>query len=80
MIWASASASLPGHRSSAIGVVRVEGKSAWQLDNYLFDNYKIHSTSLTWEKIEGVRITPNVYTTTRDLDRLIAGISEFAKT
>jgi selenocysteine lyase/cysteine desulfurase len=63
----------------AIGVVRVEGKTAGQLDNYLFENYRIHATHMTWEKIEGVRITPNVYTTTKDLDKLIAGIAEFAK-
>jgi selenocysteine lyase/cysteine desulfurase len=63
----------------AIGLVRVEGKTAGALDNYLFDSYRIHATSLVWEKIEGVRITPNVYTTTKDLDKLIAGITEFAK-
>jgi selenocysteine lyase/cysteine desulfurase len=62
-----------------IGVVHIEGKTAQQLDNFLFENYKIHATSLTWEKVEGVRITPNVYTTTKDLDKLIAGITEFAK-
>ena len=63
----------------AIGVVRVEGKTAAALDNYLFESYRIHATNLVWEKIEGVRITPNVYTTTKDLDKLIAGIAEFAR-
>jgi selenocysteine lyase/cysteine desulfurase len=64
----------------AIGVIGIEGKQPGELDNYLFNNYKIHSTSLVWEKVAGVRITPNVYTTTKDLDKLIAGIGEFVKT
>jgi selenocysteine lyase/cysteine desulfurase len=63
----------------AIGLVRVEGKPGAALDNYLFENYRIHATNLVWEKVEGVRVTPNVYTTTKDLDKLIAGIAEFAR-
>lgn len=63
----------------AIGVVGIEGKTPGELDNYLFNTYKVHVTSLTWEKVAGVRVTPNVYTTTKDLDKLIAGITEFAK-
>lgn len=62
----------------AIGLVRVEGKTAGELNNYLFDSYRLHATSLVWENANGVRITPNVYTTTKDLDKLIASISEFA--
>jgi selenocysteine lyase/cysteine desulfurase len=63
----------------AIGVVAIEGKTPGELDNYLFNTYKVHTTSLIWEKVQGVRVTPNVYTTTKDLDKLIAGIAEFAK-
>lgn len=63
----------------AIGVVAIEGKTPGELENYLFNSYKVHTTSLTWEKAHGVRVTPNVYTTTKDLDKLIAGIAEFAK-
>jgi len=64
----------------AIGVVSIEGKTPGDLDNYLFNEHKIHTTSLTWENVHGVRITPNVYTTTKDLDKLITGIGDFAKT
>ena len=63
----------------AIGVVSVDGKPAGDLDNYLFNEYKIHTTTVNWENMHGVRITPNVYTTTKDLDKLIEGISAFAK-
>jgi selenocysteine lyase/cysteine desulfurase len=62
----------------AIGVVSVDGKKAGDLDNFLFNEYRIHTTTVNWEHIQGVRITPNVYTTTRDLDKLVTGIREFA--
>lgn len=62
----------------AIGLVSIEGKKPGELDNFLFSNYKIHTTTIEWENIKGVRITPNVYTTTRNLDVLVEGIRKFA--
>lgn len=64
----------------AIGMVSVDGKKPAELENFLYSEYKIHTVSIEWENIRGVRITPNVYTTTRDLELLIKGIGEFAKT
>ena len=63
----------------AIGLVSVDGKKTEELDRYLWDNYKIHTVGISWENINGVRITPNVYTTTKNLDRLVEGITAFAK-
>ena len=59
--------------------VSVEGKSAADREYFLFNNYKIHTVAINWENLHGIRVTPNVYTTTIDLDKLIAGIKEFAK-
>jgi len=64
----------------AIGLVSVEGKKPAELDAFLFDKYKIHVVGIEWENIHGVRITPNVYTTTKNLDVLVEGIDKFAKT
>jgi selenocysteine lyase/cysteine desulfurase len=63
----------------AIGVVGIEGKTPGDFDNYLFNEHKIHVTNVNWEGVHGVRITPNVYTTTKNLDRLIAAIGGYAK-
>jgi selenocysteine lyase/cysteine desulfurase len=63
----------------AIGMVSVEGKKPAELDTFLWTNYKVHTVSIEWENISGVRITPNVYTTTKNLDRLVEGITMFAK-
>jgi selenocysteine lyase/cysteine desulfurase len=64
----------------AIGVVGFERKmSRGDLEAFLFNEHKIHVTTIGWENIHGVRITPNVYTTTKDLDRLITALREYAK-
>jgi selenocysteine lyase/cysteine desulfurase len=65
--------------SSAIALVSVEGKSPAELDNYLFSKYRIHTSTTNWENIHGVRITPNVYTTTKNLDMLVDGITQFSR-
>ncbi|HET7896557.1 MAG TPA: aminotransferase class V-fold PLP-dependent enzyme, partial [Flavisolibacter sp.] len=65
--------------SGAIGLVSVEGRKPAELDSYLFNNHKIHTTTINWENISGVRVTPNVYTTTTQLDTLVQGIANFAK-
>jgi selenocysteine lyase/cysteine desulfurase len=63
----------------AIGSVAIEGKKPGELDTFLLDKYKIHTVGIEWENIKGVRITPNVYTTTKNLDLLVEGITAFAK-
>lgn len=64
----------------AIGNVAIDGKKPGELDSFLLDKYKIHTVGITWENIVGVRVTPNVYTTTKNLDLLVEGITAFAKT
>ena len=63
----------------AIGNIGIEGKKPGELDSFLMDKYKVHAVGIVWENIVGVRVTPNVYTTTRDLDILVEGITAFTK-
>jgi selenocysteine lyase/cysteine desulfurase len=63
----------------AIGLVSIAGKEASELDSYLFNNYKIHTVPIKIEIIHGLRITPNVYTSIKNLDVLVAGITTFTK-
>ena len=63
----------------AIGMVSVAGKKPADLDSFLFNKFKVHAVSIEWENIKGVRITPNVYTTTKNLDVLVEGIGQFAR-
>lgn len=62
----------------AIGLVGIEGKKPGELDSFLMDKYKIHAVGIEWENIKGVRVTPNVYTTTKNLDVLVEAITRFA--
>lgn len=62
----------------AIGNVGITGKKPNELDSFLLDKYKVHTVAITWENIVGVRVTPNVYTTTQNLDVLVEGIRHFA--
>ncbi|HEY4147641.1 MAG TPA: aminotransferase class V-fold PLP-dependent enzyme, partial [Chitinophagaceae bacterium] len=63
----------------AIGLVGIEGRKPGELDSHLYEKYKVHTVGIEWENIKGVRVTPNVYTTTKNLDVLIEGISTFAR-
>lgn len=62
----------------AIGNFGFEGKKSADLAGRLFTDWKIHTTSIDWEKVNGVRVTPNVYTTTDELDKLVAAIRKMA--
>ena len=64
----------------AIGNVGVEGRKPGELDSFLMDKYKVHTVAIEWENIKGVRVTPNVYTTTKQLDVLVEGITAFLAT
>ena len=65
--------------SVAIGVFGIEGMSSTQIVEQLFKQYQIHAVGISFEQIDGVRITPNVYTNESDLDRLVVAIKEIAK-
>jgi selenocysteine lyase/cysteine desulfurase len=40
--------------------------------------YKIHTVAIEYEKFNHVRVTPNVYTSIDDLNKLIKAITEIA--
>ncbi len=70
---------LPAYGCGICGI-SVKGITPADFGNQLFNKYKIHTTSIVWENISCVRITPHVYTTLKDLDRLVIAITAIAKT
>ena len=64
--------------SCAICGVSIDGMKPGELDSALFNNYKIHTVGIVWENISCVRITPHVYTSLHDLDKLVKAIGEIA--
>lgn len=78
--WAERVSQLPGVTvktsllpafACALAIVAVDGMTPADVSSYLFREFKIHTVAIEWENISGVRITPNVYTTTDDLDILV---------
>jgi selenocysteine lyase/cysteine desulfurase len=62
--------------SCAIANVAVDGKKPEEVAGALFSKYKIHTVAINWEHIHGVRVTPNVYTSRHDLDKLVRALRQ----
>ena len=84
--WAERALELPGVSigtslhpdwSCGISLLKVKGKTPKEVADFLFRKYKIHTVAINWENIHGVRVTPNVYTRLKDLDRLQKALIEF---
>ncbi|MFN0032744.1 MAG: aminotransferase class V-fold PLP-dependent enzyme [Flavobacteriales bacterium] len=65
--------------SCAIGNFSISGWKGPQIAGKLMELKKVHSVGIEWEKVNGVRITPNVYSTLSELDQLIEGIEAVSK-
>ncbi len=65
--------------SCAIANIAIEGKKPEEVSSELFNKHKIHCVAINWENIHGVRITPNVYTSLKELDKLVSGIKKMAQ-
>ncbi len=85
--WAAKAQQIPGvklHTSllapyaCAIAGVSIQGLKLSEIDAPLFQKYKIHTTSIQWENISCVRITPHVYTTLAELDTLVEALTDIA--
>ncbi len=61
--------SLKPEFSGGIGNFRVEGLDSVALGGYLWSKHKILVTPIKHPEFEGIRVTPNVYTTLDELDR-----------
>jgi selenocysteine lyase/cysteine desulfurase len=57
------------NQSCAIANVNLEGIKPEDLAKYLFDKHHIFTVPIVHEEFQGIRVTPNVYTTLSELDR-----------
>lgn len=63
-------------RSCAIANVGVKGIKPADLAKILLDRYKIYTVAIDGAGVHGCRITPNIYTTTDELDALVNALKE----
>ena len=68
------------HRSCAIANVGVRGMAPAALARTLLDTYRVWTVAIDSANVHGVRITPQLYTTTAELDTLVRALNELAKT
>jgi selenocysteine lyase/cysteine desulfurase len=61
--------SFDANQSCAIANVHIEGTNPRAVGSYLFDKHRIFTTPIVHEEFQGIRITPNIYTTLGELDR-----------
>ncbi len=67
------------HRSCGIANVGIQNMKPHDLAKTLLEEFKIWTVAIDYENVQGCRITPNVYTTTEELDQFIAAIRNIAK-
>ena len=66
-------------RSCAIANVGIKNMKPALLAETLFIKYKIYTVAIDTKTVKGCRITPNVFTTTNELDELVKALIEIAK-
>jgi selenocysteine lyase/cysteine desulfurase len=68
------------NQSCAIANIQIEGMNPSAIGSYLFDKHRIFTTPIIHEEFQGIRITPNVYTTLGELDRFCNVMEKIART
>ncbi len=63
-------------RSCGIATVGVKGMKPSDLGDILFKKYKIYTAPVDGAGVHGCRVTPNVFTTTEELDVLVRALKE----
>ena len=56
-------------QSCAIANVHIDGTHPEAVTKYLFDKHHIFAVPIMHEEFQGIRVTPNLYTTMGELDR-----------
>lgn len=70
---------LQNERTGAIANFALKGYTPTQLAAALYDNYKVFTVGIETPAVNGVRVTPHLYTTHQHLDALVNAVKELAK-
>jgi selenocysteine lyase/cysteine desulfurase len=69
---------LDATRSCGIANVGIQGMTPAMLGKRLIDEHKVYTVPIDYANVQGCRITPNVYTTTEELDRFVKALHVLA--
>jgi selenocysteine lyase/cysteine desulfurase len=68
--------SLQPGKAAGIANVEIIGQDSAQLKEWLWNEHKIISVAINHPQFQGLRITPNVYTSLEELDRFVAAMEQ----
>lgn len=71
--------SMDPRQSCGIANVEIDGVDTGALGGYLMSKHKIFTVAIIHDEFKGLRITPNVYTTLKELDRFAAVMADVAR-
>ena len=66
------------HRACGIANVGIEGIKPGDLAKRLLEEHKVYTVAIDGANVHGCRITPNVYTTTDELDQFVVALKKLA--
>ena len=65
-------------RSCGIGNVGLTNMSPSKMENILYDKYNIFTVAIDYANVKGCRISPNIFTTTEELDIFVKAVKEMS--
>ncbi len=65
-------------RSCGIGNVGLTNMSPSKMEDLLFHKYKIFTVAIDYANVKGCRISPNIFTTTKELDSFVEAVKELS--
>ena len=65
-------------RSCGIGNVGLTNISPSKMEDLLFEKYKIFTVAIDYANVKGCRISPNIFTTTKELDSFVEAVKELS--
>ncbi len=81
--WLPKALKIPGVRSltpdtlaGGLATIQIEGWEPPKLADYLLEKHQIITIATDWKGIQGLRITPPVYTRFSELDRLLEALQK----
>jgi selenocysteine lyase/cysteine desulfurase len=70
---------LKDQQSCGIANIAVKNKTSEELANILFEKYRIYTCSMENQGVKGIRVTPHLYTTLKDLDAFAKAVQEISQ-
>ena len=66
------------NRSCGIGNIGLTNMSPSEMARTLMDKYKIFTVAIDYANVRGCRISPNIFTTTDELDKFVDSVIKMA--